>query len=94
MKASGAQSLGKRWRVARLEKACGLKWNANSLAFYSESFSQRIMYPWPMGDFDYAMDVAFDTAMNYLERPGQAEKFVAVLSNTCPAKGACWSARA
>ncbi|HTE92902.1 MAG TPA: hypothetical protein VK678_05280 [Bradyrhizobium sp.] len=52
------------------------------------------MYPWPMGDFDYAMDVAFDTAMNYLERPGQAETFVAVLSNTCPAKGACWSARA
>jgi len=51
------------------------------------------MYPWPMGDFDYSMDVAFDTAMNYLERPGQAETFVAVLSNTCPAKGACWSAR-
>ena len=60
-----------------------------SLAFCSESFSERIMYPWPMGDFDYSMDVAFDTAMNYLERPGQAEKFVAVLSNTCPAKGAC-----
>jgi hypothetical protein len=27
-------------------KAWGLKWNANSpLAFYSESFSERIMYP-------------------------------------------------
>jgi hypothetical protein len=36
------------------------------------------MYPWPIGDFDYAMDVALDTAMNYLERTGQAEKFVAV----------------
>ena len=60
----------------RLEKACGLKWNANSpLAFYSESFSERIMYPWPIGDFDYAIDVALDTAMNHLERAGQAEKF-------------------
>jgi hypothetical protein len=36
------------------------------------------MYPWPIGDFDYAMDVAPDNAMNYLERTGQAEKFVAV----------------
>ena len=36
------------------------------------------MYPWPMGDFDNAMDVALDTAMNYLERTGQAEEFVAV----------------
>ena len=36
------------------------------------------MYPWPIGDFDYAMDEALDTAMNYLERSGQAEKFVEV----------------
>ena len=36
------------------------------------------MYPWPIGDFDYAIDVALDTAMNHLERAGQAEKFVAV----------------
>ena len=50
----------------------------SSGALYSESFSERIMYPWPIGDFDYAMDVALDTAMNYLERTGQAEKFVAV----------------
>ena len=27
------------------------------------------MYPWPMGDFDYAMDVAFDTAMNLSRTP-------------------------
>ena len=40
-----------------------------SLAFYSESFSERILYPWPMGDFDYAMDVAFDTAMNLSRTP-------------------------
>ncbi|SIO63003.1 hypothetical protein SAMN05443247_09536 [Bradyrhizobium erythrophlei] len=36
------------------------------------------MYPWPIGDFDNAMDEALDTAMNYLERTGQAEKFVEV----------------
>jgi hypothetical protein len=33
------------------------------------------MYPWPIGDFDNAMDVALDIAMNYLERTGQAENF-------------------
>jgi len=36
------------------------------------------MYPCSIGDFDYAMDEALDTAMNYLERSGQAEKFVEV----------------
>jgi hypothetical protein len=35
------------------------------------------LYPWPIGDFDYP-DVALDTAMNYRECTGQAEKFVAV----------------
>ena len=34
------------------------------------------MYPWPTGDFDNAMDVALDTAMNDLERTGQAQNFV------------------
>ena len=29
------------------------------------------MYPWPISDFDYAMDDALDIAMNYLERTGQ-----------------------
>ena len=42
------------------------------------TFSERAMYPWPTGDFDNAMDVALDTAMNYLERTGQAEKFTEV----------------
>jgi hypothetical protein len=36
------------------------------------------MYPRSIGDFDYAIDVGLDTAMNHLERAGQAEKFVAV----------------
>jgi hypothetical protein len=34
--------------------------------------------PWPIGDFDYAMDEALDTAMNYLEHTGQAERFIVV----------------
>jgi hypothetical protein len=33
------------------------------------------MYPWPIGDFDNAMDVALETAMNYLEQSGQAGEF-------------------
>jgi hypothetical protein len=33
------------------------------------------MYPWPIGDFDNAMDIALETAMNYLENTGQAAKF-------------------
>jgi hypothetical protein len=36
------------------------------------------MYPWPTGEFDNAMDVALDTAMNYLERTGEARTFVEV----------------
>jgi hypothetical protein len=36
------------------------------------------MYPWPIGDFDNAMDVALDIAMDYLDRTGQAEKFLEV----------------
>jgi hypothetical protein len=33
------------------------------------------MYPWPIGDFDNAMDVALETAMSYLEQTGQVSKF-------------------
>jgi hypothetical protein len=36
------------------------------------------MYPWPIGDFDNAMDEALDIAMDYLERTGQAVKFTEV----------------
>ena len=48
------------------------------------------MYPWPIGDFDYAMDEALDTAMNYLERSGQAEKFVEVQRVAAMAIVAAW----
>jgi len=48
------------------------------------------MYPWPIGDFDYAIDVALDTAMNHLERAGQAEKFVAVQRVAATAIATAW----
>jgi ribosomal protein L20A (L18A) len=48
------------------------------------------MYPWPISDFDNAMDVALDTAMNYLERTGQAEEFVAVQRVAAMAIVAAW----
>jgi hypothetical protein len=48
------------------------------------------MYPWPTGDFDKAMDVALDTAMNYLERTGQAEDFVDVQRVAAMAILAAW----
>ena len=48
------------------------------------------MNPWPIGDFDYAMDEAIDTAMNYLEQTGQAEKFVEVQRVAASAIVAAW----
>jgi hypothetical protein len=50
------------------------------------------MYPWPTGDFDNAMDVALDAAMNYLERTGQAEKFTEVQRAAAIAIVAAWKA--
>jgi hypothetical protein len=58
--------------------------------FISEKVSERLMYPWPIGDFDNAMDVALDAAMNYLERTGQAEKFVEVQRVAAMAIVAAW----
>jgi hypothetical protein len=48
------------------------------------------MYPWPIGDFDYAMDVALDIAMNYLEHTGQAVAFREVQSKAAMAIVAAW----
>ena len=48
------------------------------------------MYPWPTGDLDNAMDMALDTAMNYLERTGQAENFVEVQREAATAILAAW----
>ncbi len=48
------------------------------------------MYLWPIGDFDNAMDVALDTAMNYLEHTGQATKFPEVRRVAAMAIVAAW----
>ena len=48
------------------------------------------MYPWPTGDFDNAMDMALDTAMNYLQRTGQAENFAEVQRLAAMAILAAW----
>ncbi len=48
------------------------------------------MYPWPIGDFDNAMDVALETAMNYLEHTGQANEFSEVQRVAAMAIVAAW----
>ena len=48
------------------------------------------MYPWPTGDFDNAMDVALDAAMNYLGRSGQATEFTEVRRMAAMAILAAW----
>jgi hypothetical protein len=48
------------------------------------------MYPWPIGDFDNAMDEALDVAMDYLERTGQAVKFIEVQGVAAMAIVAAW----
>jgi hypothetical protein len=48
------------------------------------------MYPWPISDFDYAMDDALDIAMNYLERTGQVGTFAEVQRVAATAIVAAW----
>ena len=48
------------------------------------------MYPWPIGDFDNAMDVALETAMSYLEQTGQVSKFPEVQRVAAMAIVAAW----
>ena len=50
------------------------------------------MYPWPIGDFDNAMDEALDIAMDYLARTGQAVKFTEVQRSAAMAIVAAWKA--
>ena len=55
-----------------------------------EKVSERAMYPWPVGDFDNAMDEALDIAMDYLERTEQAVKFLEVQRMAATAIVAAW----
>jgi hypothetical protein len=50
------------------------------------------MYPWPTGDFDNAMNVALDIAMDYLESTGQAVRFFEVQRMAATAIVAAWNA--
>jgi len=50
------------------------------------------MYPWPIGDFDNAMDEALDIAMDYLEPTGQAVKFTEVQRAAAIGIVAAWKA--
>src|SRR5712664_2936441 len=59
--------------------------------FYSEKISgECVMYPWPTGEFDNAMDVALDIAMSYLDRTGQAVRFKEVQWKAAMAIVAAW----
>jgi hypothetical protein len=50
------------------------------------------MYPWPIGDFDNAIDEALNIAMDYLERTGQVVKFTEVQRAAAMAIVAAWKA--
>lgn len=60
------------------------------LHFHFREISERVMYPWPTGDFDNVMDVALDIAMNYLDLTGQAEMYEEVRSTAAMAITAAW----
>ena len=50
------------------------------------------MYPWPTGEFDNAMDVALNIAMDYLDRTGQAVMFKEAQWKAAMAIAAAWKA--
>src|SRR5712675_3335405 len=62
-----------------------------ALAFlFPRNVSERVMYPWPVGDFDYAMDEALDIAMDYLEPTEPTVKFIEVQRVAAMAIVAAW----
>jgi hypothetical protein len=50
------------------------------------------MYPWPIGDFDNAMDEAIDVAMDYLERTGHREVYRCAACGGGHGDSAAWKA--
>jgi hypothetical protein len=48
------------------------------------------MYPWPLGEFDNAMDVALEIAIDYLNRTGQAARFNDAQSTAAMAIAVAW----
>jgi hypothetical protein len=53
-------------------------------------FSELVMYPWPLGEFDNVMDLALDIAMDYLDRTGQAKRFKQAQFTAAEAIAAAW----
>jgi hypothetical protein len=60
------------------------------LRFISGKISELLMYPWPLGEYDNAMDVALEIAMDYLDRTGQAVRFNEVQSTAAMAIAVAW----
>jgi hypothetical protein len=48
------------------------------------------MYPWPTGEFDNAMDVALEIAMDYLDRTDQTVMFKEVQATAATAITSAW----
>jgi len=48
------------------------------------------MYPWPTGEFDNAMDVALEIAMDYLDRTDQTVMFKEVQATAATAIASAW----
>jgi hypothetical protein len=60
------------------------------LRFISGKISELLMYPWPLGEYDNAMDVALEIAMDYLDRTGQAVRFNEAQSAAAMAIAVAW----
>jgi hypothetical protein len=58
--------------------------------FVPRKAPECVMYPWPIGNFDYVMDDALDIALNYLTLTGQAVTFQEVQSTAATAIAAAW----
>jgi hypothetical protein len=51
-----------------------------------------LMYPWPVGNFEYVMEEALEIAMNYLSRTDQAVNFRVVQTVAAKAIITAWQA--
>jgi hypothetical protein len=60
------------------------------LRFISGKILELLMYPWPLGEYDNAMDVALEIALDYLDRTGQAVRFNEVQSTAAMAIALAW----
>jgi hypothetical protein len=57
---------------------------------FLKKMSGCVMYPWPIGNFDYVMDDALNIAMDYLDRTGHATPFKQAQSTAARAIIVAW----